>query len=538
MTCQACQFDHPDAVACECGAILCPYCRGEHECVTVEAPLWRHQERGLAEYRAAVDAGDKAICITSPTGGGKTRIMTEILAEAASHYQRVAIYTNRKLLRVQISGALNALGLDHGVMAAGHDPALLRDVQVASFQTVKSRVYDKERWDLHEADIVIVDEAHGNMNPTALQIIGDHQKQDATLVGFTATPVSLGSLYKRLIVAGTNSELRQCGALVPCTTYGPDEPDLKHVKRHKAGEYVQDGMSKAIMVQSIFGRVYEWWRKLNPDGKPTILFAPGVKESRWFVEDLARRGVTAAHIDADTPPEERQEIIEGSREGRIQVVCNRYVLREGINMPWLAHCIMATAFGALSNFLQAGGRLLRAYPGLDQVTLQCHGGSWHRFGSLNQDRVWTLDDTDKSIAAAQKKRREQGEPEPICCPKCGGVRMTGPKCPFCGHQHKLSVRIVVQKNGDLKHQRGRVTKQKRPVGAEQKQWDQCFYAAANSRNGMTFDQAAGMYFHKHHSRPPGGLKNMPEGDSLDWQRRVSDVYPWAVRKRRQPQPVS
>ncbi len=543
MICVSCQFDTESAAPCECGAALCMFCRQGHTCPVPEAPpLWPHQQRALKEYYAAVEAGENALCITAPTGGGKTRLIMEIAAEARKHYRRVVIYTNRKLLTTQSSGVLDTFGVRHGIMAAGHDPALLQNVQIASIQTIDSRVYQQQRWDLHPADVVIVDECHNNVNPTALKIIADHQAQGAVLLGFTATPVGLEGIYKKLIVAGTNSELRACGALLPCVTYGPDEPDLKHVKRDKVGEYVQGGVAKAIMVQSIFGRVYKWLIQLNPNLKPTILFAPGVKESMFFVEDLRKRGITADHIDAKTPDDEREDIIEGSREGRIRVVCNRFVLREGIDMPWLAHCIMAPKFGAMSNFLQAGGRLLRAYPGLDQVTLQCHGGSFHAHGSLNADRVWTLGDTDRSIAKQVTNNRVAGndkDPEPIRCPKCSGVRMSGPQCPFCGHKHKQSVRIVIQKDGELTRKRGNVTKKKKKkqVSRDQKLWDRCYYQAFNSKNRMNFNQAAARFFRETQRQPPSTLNKVPPTGHVDWDRAVrvvtrKDMSAW--RKKDKP----
>lgn len=542
MICQACQWPDENLQTCDCGAVLCGYCRKGHTCPVPEAPpLWAPQARALKEYHEARDVGEKAICITAPTGGGKTRLIKEIAAEEREHYRRVVIYTNRKLLTKQSSGVLNTFGVRHGIMAAGHDPALLQDVQIASIPTIESRVYKMQRWELHPADTVIVDEAHNNLGPTALKIITDHQAQGAVLVGFTATPVGLGGVYKKLIVAGTNSELRACGALVPCTTYGPDEPDLRHVKRDKVGEYQVGDLTKAIMVQSIFGRVWEWYQKLNPDGRPTILFAPGVAESRYFVEDFQKRGVTAAHIDAETPDNEREDIIEGSREGRVQVACNRFVLREAVDMPWLGHGILATSFGALSNFLQSGGRLLRAYPGLDRVTLQCHGGSWHAFGSLNADRTWTLGDTDKSIAKQVKQNRERGEGdrEPIRCPKCAGIRMSGAKCPFCGHQHKRSVRMVIQKDGELTRKVGNVTKKRKLVSADQKLWDQCYYAARNGRAGKTFNQAAAMFRRKTYRDPPGTLDRVPPLGHVDWDRTVkavsyADMAKWRPKAARSP----
>src|SRR5262249_13670995 len=160
------------------------------------------------------------------------------------------------------------------------------------------------------------------------------------------------------IVAGTNSELRQCGALVPCQHFGPDEPDLRKFKKLQAGRDLSEADNvAAIMRPGIFGRVWDSFEKINPAHKPSILFAPGVKESVWCAEQFVSRGVSAAHIDGEnvwvdgkwyrSSREARGDILAASREGRIVVLCNRFVLREGVNATWLAHGIFATVFGSL-----------------------------------------------------------------------------------------------------------------------------------------------------------------------------------------------
>ena len=79
--------------------------------------------------------------------------------------------------------------------------------------------------------------------------------------------------YDHLIIAGTNSELRECGALVPAVHWGAGEPDTKNIKK-TAWEYTENDVRKVMQVQRIIGRVLEWLNKLNPEHKPTILFAP------------------------------------------------------------------------------------------------------------------------------------------------------------------------------------------------------------------------------------------------------------------------
>lgn len=303
--------------------------------------LWPHQLRGLKELWRLYEAGAKRICLTSPTGGGKSRMMTELIQHAQFTGKRVCLYTNRILLTSQNSRALDGQGVEHGIRAAGFDPALLRDVQICSIATEYARCIRRQQWQLHEADIVVVDEIHGQKAGMSMAVFGKHLEQGATLMGFTATPLGIGHMFDQLVVAGTNSELRKCGALLPCTTFAPDEPDVSQIRRNKVGEYNYGDVVKVIHKQVLFGRVVEWYKKVNPFQRPAILFAPGVSESKWFADMFTRCGIRSAHIDGkhifiddqehQSTPELRQMVLDESRTGAVKVLCNRFVLREGID---------------------------------------------------------------------------------------------------------------------------------------------------------------------------------------------------------------
>ena len=240
---------------------------------------------------------------------------------------------------------------------------------------------------LHDAQLVIVDEAHMQKGKMADAILTEHRQAAANIVLVTATPIDLGlvaGVEPKLVVAGKTSELRRRGALVPARHFGPDEPDTRKVRK-QVWEYTENDVRKIMMVQGIFGRVLTEFRRLNPDQRSTILSAPGVQESIWFAQQLTAAGVRSAHIDGKdcwidgefhrSDMDGRQQILDGSKDGSIKVVCNRFVLREGIDAPWLAHAIFATIFGSLQSYVQSGGRLLRAFPGLESVTIQDHGGN-------------------------------------------------------------------------------------------------------------------------------------------------------------------
>lgn len=527
MLCASCQQTSDTRIQCSEGLYHCPRCYESHICPATELPRWPHQISAPVDVYAAIDRGCMEVCLTSPTGGGKTTIMTDITREAVEKRNwRVGLFTNRKILTGQNTETLESFGIDHGVIAAGYPMDLLKRVQLMSVQTLRSRVFQQQRFDVPYFDLCLFDECHRRDYDPVIAILRERKRP---YIGVTATPIDIGDIYQTLVVAGTNSELRKCGALVPCDVFSPSEPDMKGVKMVK-GEYIHAGMVKRVMQCIVFGDVFKHWQTLNPFGTPTLVFAPGVPESKWFCEQFAARGVQAAHIDHNTKDNEREDIIEGSREGRIRVICSYGVLREGFNAPWIQCGILIQVCGALKNYLQTVGRLLRAYEGKDKALLIDHSGVWHRHGSPNVDREWALTMTEKKLAKERKQRLQKGEEaEPIRCPKCGGIRKAGPECPFCHHQHTKSVRMVVMETGELKRMVGSVVKPKKEVDTDTKIWTGCLYACA--RSGRTVRQAAGIFRQKTGHWLPDSVQPQPPTGSLDWDRRCSEVFPWLLKRK-------
>ena len=507
--------------------------------------LWDHQRRGVDETVALLDAGENRICVTGPTGSGKSRIITELIQWAKGRAKKVVVYCNRILLTEQLIRFMKEANIQFGVRAAEFSEYFnsTEPIQISSLQTEWSRVYmTPDFWQLHKADLVIIDEIHANKGETTRTIVQDHLHMGASFVGFTATPLEVSNICDRLVVAGTVSECRDCGALLRAVVKAPDELDCSKIKTVATGEYNIEDIRKKVWTPQIFGRVAEHWMMFNPERKPTILFGPGVKESLWFAQQFEKIGVRAAHIDGKDayldgklwqPTRlERQELLDELATGDISILCNRFVAREGIDVPQLYNIILATPFGSLLSYLQACGRVLRNHSSLsDHVIITDHGGNFWRHGSMNIDRDWeaTWNERTKTITDLRlDKMRERKVPEPIVCPnpKCKTVRNGGTQCPACGFEHQKKSRMVLQFNGELKEVTGDILRPRRRASATssiQYQWKGEYYRAVKA--GMTFAQAEAYYAMNHRWQyPPRGLDYMPM-DDIDWFRKVADV-PW------------
>ena len=501
--------------------------------------LWPHQSRGIAEVHAAIAEGKRKIVLTSPTGGGKSKMVGTLLGDYLAAGKKAVLYTNKKMLTTQNADVLAGMGLEYGLRAAGHDTDYKQLLQIASMQTEHSRTERSKTRLLHNAELVIVEEAHVQMGKTVLAILQKHHDEGAAIVGITATPLDMGDFYDHLIVAGTNSELRACGALVSAVHFGADEPDLKamKIKETDGNNLSEKQQKKAIMTKTIFARVGQWYDKLNPEQKPSILFGPGVEESLWFAERFTEKGIPAAHIDGSdvwmhgkfykADDEARKAVADASKDGSIKVVCNRFVLREGVNWPWIEHMILAYVVGNLQTYLQVGGRGLRANPstGKTHLTVQDHGGAWWKFGSLNADRVWDLRFTNTMIAGLRADRlRQKKEREPWRCP-CGRI-MAGGKACECGREiPPKKSRPVVMEDGSMRELNGDIFRPRRIYGGNdgRSRWEKMYWRSRNGKGIRTFRAAMALFSHENNWGWPDPTWPYMPIHELDFYQLVPDV---------------
>lgn len=394
-----------------------------------------YQEEAVGSVMSLVEGG-KSVVLQAPTGSGKTVMASEIIKRSPKPV--LALVHSREILDQTVKtyqGAGLSVGKITAETATGQGMSLWSpDVVVAMVQTSWSRL--SRGHDLGRYKTIVVDECHHVVAQTWRGVV-DHWK--VPIVGLTATPSradgrGLGVVFDEIVQASSYRELIDAGWLVDA----PNEAiwtwpvDLKGV-RTSMGDYQLGGAAGAAARMNTTKRVGDCvshWLKLC-NGMRTIVFASSVDHSMNIVERFASQGVSARHVDGETPKDERDETRELLASGEVKVVSNFGIYTEGFDLP-AVECIVLERPTKLTHlYLQMVGRGFRPAPGKDHLTVLDHVGAVVRLGHPAMDRKWQLDE---GKAAAEKEEADESAPEPRPCPSCNLLMTQAPPCKYCGWQ--------------------------------------------------------------------------------------------------------
>lgn len=496
-----------------------------------------YQTRTVEYVRDREKSGRFRSCIQAPTGSGKGVCIAKLLKDDVPQL----LLTHRRILLDQLAGDLNDYGIPFGFRASGRPWNPKARIQLGMIQSEWSKAFGKSpKWALHPATRVHVDELHAHRANVAQKILNAYYDQGASIIGWTATPVMVAHMVDELFVAATVPELIADGWLVPPVVYTPNGPDadtLNAMIPQINGEYSEKQLANLFQPKVIFADTLQHYYRLNPMRKPAALFAPGVAHSLWFAQRFAAAGVPAAHIDGKevwvdgkfykSDSKARADIFARSEGGELKMLCNRFCLREGWDAPWVEFIALATALGSRAAFVQVCGRGLRPSKatGKTRCVFLDHGANFHRFPQLDDPEPWDMGAPYRELAKAYvEKRREGTIPEPLVCPKCFAMRMSGPECPECKHRSHTSARQVRQLDGSLRLATGPMYKKKaeKKVLTDEQLWKGYFWGAR--KNGRRSFHQVHAWVRQQTNRPgfPRNLKLMPR-HAGDWSKPVADV---------------
>lgn len=396
-----------------------------------------YQAEAVEALRAGIRAGHRSQLLYLATGAGKSVIAAHLMSEAYRKGSRAAFVVDRTVLVDQFSAHLDAWGIPHGVLMAGHWRFRPHErIQVASAQTLEARE------SFPAMDLLIADEAHVVRKSVASIIQG---RETLRVLGLTATPFTrgLGALYSNIVNVRTTDELIAEGSLVPIKTYAAVAPDMRGAKV-VAGEWSERDITErgAKIVGDI---VTEWSAKTALHfGGPvkTFVFSASVEHGTELCRAFNAAGHRFEQISyKDGNAERRRALMDEFRKPRSEIVglVSCEALARGTDVPDVLCGIGARPYRkSLSAHIQSVGRVMRPAPGKDFALWNCHSGNAIRFAA-DVERVFgegvdSLDNDLDSRARAEPSAKEVAERK---CPSCGYVMQPGMMaCPGCGYERR------------------------------------------------------------------------------------------------------
>ena len=408
----------------------------------MQLTLRPYQSQAVADLRAAFRSGARAPLLVAPTGMGKTVVFSAITAGAVQRGRHVLVLVHRRELIRQASAKLAAVGVAHGVIAAGIQPSN-HPVQVASVQTLARRL-QLQTW---QPDLIVIDEAHHAVAGTWARIL-DHWP-DALRLGVTATPIradgrGLGAMFDRLVHGPSVAKLIEAQHLSDYTIYAPNLNARLDSLPIRSGDFDKTAAAHALDRPSITGDAIAHYRRLAA-GQPAIAFCCTAAHAEHVAAQFQAAGISAATLLGTTPIDEREELIASFAGGSLQVLVSVDVISEGTDVPAAAVAILLRPTQSEGLYLQQVGRVLRPAPGKAHAVILDHVGNVHRHGFPDDHRDWTLDDDRK------RGRGSDGPPAPCVrtCEVCFAAFAPQPICPCCGAVAQPSARELRQREGEL-----------------------------------------------------------------------------------------
>lgn len=386
-----------------------------------------YQQKAVAEIQQAFRQRTRRVVLVMPTGAGKTTVFSHIGERVAARGMRVVVLVHRQELVEQVSAALGAMDVAHGIIAAGYRPSEA-PVQIASVQTLARRL----NRDIRPFNLVITDECHHAV-AGQWQAVLAHMPAAYSL-GVTATPQrldgrGLGSAFDTMVEGPTVAELTAAGHLVPARVFArPERLDLSGVKV-RAGDYATGQLAELMSAGGLVGNAVAHYHRLA-NGRPAVAFCANINHSQLVASRFRDAGIAAAHVDGKTDPAERRRMIAALGTGQLQVLCNVDLVGEGVDVPVIGAVLLLRPTRSVARYLQSVGRALRPAIGKVDAIVLDHAGCTLEHGLPDEPRVWTLNDqparrpTERTEARGDRLRQ---------CQCCGAFEPPGtPTCTTCG----------------------------------------------------------------------------------------------------------
>ena len=379
-----------------------------------------YQEDAVDETLKWLDTQSTYPLIVLPTGSGKTIVFTTIIKQLFERDPdcRILILAHRQELISQAKDKLLSVWpcAPCGILAAG-----LKEFDDVSPVVIASRdtlATPKRLENTTHFDYIIVDEAHhvGLEKASRYQKIFNHfnaaQHYAPKIFGVTATPYRMGQGF----IYGLGDEffggvsyqigipqLIKDGYLCRLSAFKVNDKAVIDAStarvKFKGGDYRESDLEKLAMEdQVMLAIIADWIDKAYSKGRlSTVFFCVTVAHANKMCLLLQNAGIEAAVVTANTPNDERADILERFENGVIHALCNVAVLTEGWDAPRTDCIALLRPTKSLGLYVQICGRGMRTWGDKKDCLLLDYGENMNRHGCIDKARPNTKSDEESKI---------------------------------------------------------------------------------------------------------------------------------------------
>lgn len=382
-----------------------------------------YQNTFVADVRVSL-AKHRRIIAALATGGGKTKIFTQITKDAIAKATTVLIITEATKIYGQIKNEIGqcthiAEGAKEMYIAPG-------DVYVAMAQTLQRRPgIIKQFAAMGKKLLVITDEAHiGTQSKVLLQLL------DAYHIGFTATPdyrvaKHLPKIYNDCVIGPQPQDLIDLNFLASYNHYQRQAVDVSGLQKTSTGDYTEASQEIVFETAQVYDGLFEDLSKFK--FYKGMIYCASIKHCNDTVLRLRACGYECAEVHTKNPKSDF-ELFQFTN-GHLSLCVSVGSLTKGFDFPAIDLIILLRATTSLPLMLQMIGRGARWFPGKRHFNVIDYGKNGSRHGFWNEERDWS------KMWNAIPKRKADGVAPVKDCPKCGCLVSTMIMlCPACGHQ--------------------------------------------------------------------------------------------------------
>lgn len=326
--------------------------------------------RWQVESMVAIREGLKKysrILISAATGTGKGTMIAALIVKAIRAGKRVLFLVHMDEL---IDDVMARARLIEPAIEAGKVKGKVNEVtRQAVFASVQS-LHKRRLPSLGHFDFVITDEAHHATAKSYRNIYARLLEVNPKCkhIGFTATPFrsapkgktgGLGITFEALVYEYSLSDAINDGAL--CQVRGLQVETTLDLSGVDPDD--EEAVAKIVDTEERNAIVAEKFLELVPD-KQAICFATNIAHATHIAAAMVEKGINADAVWGDDP--KRAQKISDYKAGKLQVLCNCDLLREGFDAPATSAVLLVRPTQSRGLYAQQVGRVTRLYPGKDE----------------------------------------------------------------------------------------------------------------------------------------------------------------------------